>query len=113
MNIDLKYCVFRIHSRIEYLSESLFVRAKRHIENNDILSLKELWSDIQNTENVDWPNVFKTLYLHACLKGKPSIASWFQTELYPLLDPIQQIALRQTFPYGVHLLKKAAEKNKK
>ena len=61
MFIGLKYCVFRIHSRIEYLSESLFVRAKRHIENNDILSLKELWSDIQNTENVDWPNVFRLM----------------------------------------------------
>jgi hypothetical protein len=82
-------------------------------ENNDLCSLKELWNDIQNTEHVDWPNVFKTLYLHACLKGKSSIAAWFQTDLYSLLDPIQQIALRQTFPYGTHLLKKAAEKNKK
>ena len=54
----------------------------------------------------DWPYVFHRVYLHACLKKKKEIAEWLQTALYPFMDPIQQIALRQIFVYGRHLLSK-------
>ena len=57
--------------------------------------------------NYDWPVLFQKIYLHACLKKNEPIATWLQTSIYPLLDPIQQIALRQVFPYGRHLLQKA------
>jgi len=54
--------------------------------------------------NYDWPTLFQKVYLYACLKKKREIADWLQTTVYPMLDPIQQIALRQVFPYGKYLL---------
>ena len=56
--------------------------------------------------NYDWPTLFHKIYLHACLKKKHEIAYWLQTEIYTIMDPIQQIALRQIFPYGRYLLRK-------
>ena len=46
--------------------------------------------------------IFHRVYLHACLRGNETLASWLHQELYPKMDPIQQIALRQIFPYGRH-----------
>jgi len=57
--------------------------------------------------NYDWPVLFQKVYLHACLKKKEEIANWLQTIIYPMLDPIQQIALKQVFPYGRYLISKA------
>jgi len=56
--------------------------------------------------NYDWPTLFQKVYLHTCLKKKDDIAAWLQNEVYTIMDPIQQIALRQVFPYGRHLLNK-------
>jgi hypothetical protein len=56
--------------------------------------------------NYDWPTLFQKIYLHACLKKNKEIASWLQNEVYTIMDPIQQIALRHVFPYGRHLLNK-------
>ena len=83
---------------------------KKAIEANDTDVLFEKWGEIQSCENdgFDWPTVFQTLYLHACLKGRIHIASWLQDSVFPTMDPIQKIALRQVFSYGRHLLKKAA-----
>ena len=55
----------------------------------------------------DWTYVFQKVYLHACLKGRKQLAEWLEKDVYPLLEPIQQIALRQIFPYGHHLLSRA------
>jgi len=54
----------------------------------------------------DWPYLFQKVYLHACLKKRADMAEWLHTQMYSKLDPIQQIALRQVFPYGKHLLTK-------
>lgn len=56
---------------------------------------------------VDWPTIFHRVYLHACLKGRRESAKWMETVLFPAMDPIQQIALRQIFPYGRVLLQHA------
>lgn len=107
--------------------ESLVLKGKQWINCNDLSSLITFWEDLQKTllnqikdnesnegneypESFDWPTVFQTLYLHACLKGKSEIATWFQTTVFSCLDPIQQIALRQSFAYGKHLLATAARR---
>ena len=96
--------------------DAIVYKGKLWITGNDLPSLTVFWKELMNEredypESFDWPTVFQTLYLHACLKGKSDIAHWFQTIVFPHLDPIQQIALRQSFAYGKHLLKTAAKKN--
>jgi ABC-type multidrug transport system ATPase subunit len=88
--------------------DTIVYKGKVWINGNDLPSLTLFWKDLMESneypESFDWPTVFQTLYLHACLKGKSDIAKWFQTTVFPYLDPIQQIALRQSFAYGKHLL---------
>ena len=77
---------------------------------NNHLELENYYRDLLQCEfdqPLDWPTVFHRVYLHACLKGKHESAQWMQTVLFPAMDPIQQIALRQIFPYGRVLLQKA------
>lgn len=62
---------------------------------------------IEHPVQLDVPYIFHRVYLHACLKGQRVIADWMEKTVYPSLDKIQQIALRQIFPYGKHLLKKS------
>jgi hypothetical protein len=87
--------------------------AKRHVEDGNLPYLQEqICALLGNTElsrEPDWPFIFHKVYLHACLKGKHEIAKWLTNAMYPLMDPIQQIALRQIFSYGRYLLKKADE----
>jgi hypothetical protein len=54
----------------------------------------------------DWPYIFHKVYLHACLRGRTEMALWLADNIYPNMDKIQQIALRQIFPYGRFLLAK-------
>ncbi len=81
---------------------------KQLAETNNLDGLKEYVAELQEHETpLDWPYLFQKVYLHACLKGAESIAEWMKATLYPMLDPIQQIALRQVFPYGRVLLQRA------
>ena len=57
-------------------------------------------------DDFDWPYLFQKVYLHACLKKRNDIAEWLHTSMYSKMDPIQQVALRQVFSYGKHLLTK-------
>ena len=85
----------------------LITSLKDAVETDDIEKIREHWADIQSgEEEMDWPTVFQKVYLHACLRGRGEIASWLQNIVYPMMDPIQKIALRQVFSYGRHLLKK-------
>ena len=83
--------------------------AKQAIESNDFEALQAYFDDVRELD-LDWPSVFQKVYLHACLKGSKEIASWMQDTVFPTMDPIQQIGLRQVFSYGRHLLKRV-EKN--
>jgi hypothetical protein len=75
---------------------------KHLIERGDLAAFQEYLAEV---EMVDW--AFQKLYLHACLKGRREIAEWLEKSVFPTLDPIVQIALRQGFAYGRHLLRKA------
>jgi hypothetical protein len=78
---------------------------KELVERNDLVSLQAYLAESM-FEETDQGYMFHKLYLHACLKKKQDIATWLEKEYFPTLDPIQQIALRQIFPYGRHLLNK-------
>ena len=79
-------------------------RCKQYINEDDTEKFKEYGTSILGSD-YDWPYFFHKVYLHACLKKREAIADWLFT-LYAKMDPIQQIALRQIFPYGRHLLRK-------
>jgi hypothetical protein len=92
------------------MDAQIVANCKRLIEKGDLLSLQSYYRELMLTEferDPDWPYIFHRVYLHACLKGKGEIAEWIHTALFSLMDPIQQIALRQIFPYGRYLLSKA------
>jgi hypothetical protein len=93
---------------------AIITEAKRHINDGNLEEIQRQICQLLNESDLerepDWPFIFQKVYLHACLKGRQEIASWLHTAMYPLMDPIQQIALRQIFSYGRHLLSKAAKK---
>lgn len=96
------------------ISAQVVQECKQYIEEGNIVALRELCSEVlQSTypsyAAPDWPYIFHRVYLHACLKGKKDIADWMATDVYPLLDGIQQVALRQIFPYGRLLLARHAK----
>jgi hypothetical protein len=80
------------------------LEAKQLVERGDLTSLKAYIEMV--TEEVDEAYLFHRVFLHACLKKKQEIVTWLQEEYFKTMDPIQQIALRQIFPYGRHLLNK-------
>jgi hypothetical protein len=84
--------------------ESFLKECKSFIEKDNLEGLQEYYVEYGD-EAFAWEYIFLKLYLHACLKKKQRIVCWLDT-LYPLFDPIQQIALRQMFPYARYLLAK-------
>lgn len=90
----------------------IIAEAKQHINDGNLEEIQKQVCELIDTElprEPDWPFIFQKVYLHACLKGRRQIAEWLQTAMYPLMDPIQQIALRQVFPYGKYLLSRATK----
>jgi hypothetical protein len=88
---------------------TILAEAKKHINNGNLSDLQRCWEGLQEYEYEqmpDWVFIFQKVYLHACVKKHVSIANWLQTSIFPLMDPIQQIALRQVFSYGRYLLGK-------
>lgn len=80
---------------------------KAYITVGDLDGLKALWEEYQATDfgrELAWEYIFEKIYLHAALKKQRVICSWLDT-LYLELDPIQQMALRQMFPYARYLLR--------
>lgn len=91
------------------IEEQLITEIKLFINKGNLEGLKEQWHEYKfQTEfdcEVAWDYVFQKTYLHAALKLQKHICKWLDT-IYTELDPIQQIALRQMFPYARHLLAK-------
>ncbi len=74
------------------------------IEKDNLEGLQEMYNEMSG-ENYAWEYIYQKLYLHACLKKKKRIVEWMDS-LFQLMDPIQQIGLRQMFSYGKYLLAK-------
>ena len=77
---------------------------KSLIEKDNLEGLQEVYADMRD-EDFPWEYLYQKLYLHACLKKKKRIVEWMDS-LFGLMDPIQQIALRQMFSYGRYLMAK-------
>ena len=81
--------------------------AKVLITNGDKEGLQIYYADLietYDTTTIDFPYLFRHLYVHACLKKKHEIVIWLKN-LYDEMDPITKIALRQIFAYGEYLLR--------
>jgi hypothetical protein len=102
---------YTLRERMNAVTEEIIRTCKTCIETNNLDSLQSYYSELAEYEypahQPDWPCIFHRVYLHACLKGKKDVAEWLEHTLYPTMDGIQQIALRQIFPYGRHLLFKS------
>lgn len=91
------------------MNQDILRTCKRFIDANDMDVLHTYYRELMTREfpeEPDWAWIFQKTYLHACLRGNAEVAQWLHEALYPMLDPIQQIALRQVFPYGRYLLSK-------
>ena len=91
------------------MEQTILHTSKHFIQTKNLIGIQQYWEELLDTEfpeYVDAPTLFQKIYLHACLKGASEIASWLKHTIYPRLDPIMQIALRQVFPYGDVLLRK-------
>lgn len=84
------------------MQETIIQNCKYFINNSDLLGLQEYYETITE-EKVNFDFIFQKVYLHACLKKKIEIVEWLQT-IFKTLEPISQIAMRQIFSYGRHLL---------
>jgi hypothetical protein len=90
------------------MDDEIIRDCKQHIEDGNLDYLKlYLQNLVQDDREYDWPFIFQKVYLHSCLKGKREIADWLTNSVYPIMEPIQKIALRQIFSYGNHLLRQA------
>ena len=84
-------------------SEAFVLECKEFINKGELEGLQLFVLDYLEDTKIAWEYVIQKLYVHACLKKQPAIAAWI-TEQIARLDPIQQIAIRQMFPYGRWLL---------
>ncbi len=79
------------------------------INNNNLIGVQEYINELLINDGehlIDPAYIFQKVYLHACLTKRKEIADWLEKECFPLLPTIQQIAIRQCFPYGRVLLSK-------
>lgn len=91
--------------------ETIIRECKVFIERSTLQSLQEYHQSLQDDydwseQAVDWPYILQKVYLHACLKKKADMAVWLEELFKTAVDPINQIAYRQTFAYGHVLLRK-------
>jgi hypothetical protein len=89
------------------MNEALISACKNLINAGDLVGLKAYYKDMMEGSyeyNPNWEYIYHRVYLHACLKHQVAIADWL-TGLFATFDPVSQIALRQIFPYGRHLLR--------
>ena len=90
------------------MNNNILDECKSFVNAGDLKGLQEYYSDIQNIDHgytLNWQYIYQKVYLHACLKKKVDIADWL-TSICPTFDKVSQIAMRQMFPYGRHLLAK-------
>jgi hypothetical protein len=92
------------------IEEQVISEIKPFINKGYLDALKEQWKeyriDTDFGREIAWDFIFQKIYLHAALKKQKAICEWLDT-IFTEFDPIQQIALRQMFPYARHLLNKS------
>ncbi len=82
---------------------------KNLIHQNNLEAVKEYIGQLlvdDGSQLMDPAYIFQKVYLHACLLKRNEIATYLREECFLLLPAVQQIAIRQCFPYGRILLAK-------
>jgi hypothetical protein len=86
--------------------DSIISTSKRFIDVGNIDGMKDYYDSLlENPDDLDYPYLFRHIYIHACLRKQNTIVTWLK-ELYETMDPIMKIGLRQIFGYGEYLLRK-------
>jgi hypothetical protein len=88
------------------IEQQVIQEIKAYIHRGDLEGLRVLWEDYQETDfgrELAWEYIFSKIYIHAALKKQRAICEWLEG-LFSELDPIQQMGIRQVFPYGRYLL---------
>lgn len=93
------------------MSESVILEGKNRINHYDLVGLQELFEDVKDNKELDFPRIFLKVYLHSCLKKQTECKEWLE-QIFETFDPIAKIALRQTFSYGNWLYNKEVESKK-
>ena len=92
------------------MEDAIIRELKPLIDNGNLDSIKTQWREFQEETEFDrpvaWDYVFQKIYIHACLKKQSDIAKWLEEDIFKLFNPIIQVAIRHTFNYGRHLLRK-------
>lgn len=84
--------------------EEIIFSFKQYINDNNIEACKTYYQHLKDENyNLPFDYLFQKVYLHACLKHRKEIVYWLMI-VYEELPEIEKIAIRQTFPYGRHLL---------
>lgn len=86
----------------------IIATAKRMIDVGNKEGLMEYYAsvlEIYDPDSLDYPYLFRHIYVHACLRKQVAIIAWLK-EMYETMDPIMKIGLRQIFGYGEHLLRR-------
>ncbi len=82
---------------------------KELINKNNLDAVKNYINELLINDGehlMDPAYIFQKVYLHACLLKREEIATYLREDCFILLPPMQQIAIRQCFPYGRVLLAK-------
>ena len=92
------------------VSESILRDCKEYITRQRIDSegFKAFWKELPEMEfdvPPDWAWLYQKVYIHLCLFGQKELAEWIWKLFQESIDPIQQIAYRQTYSYGQVLLR--------
>ena len=88
------------------MNRNIIKTAKKYVEENNSIMLKNLYTDITNMDceyDVNIPSIFKEVFYHACVHGETEIIT-YMISFYFELDDITQVLLRQMFPYGKYIM---------
>lgn len=89
------------------MNNAIVLDCKSFVNAGDLKGLQQYYETMIHTDysgySPNWQYIYQQVYLHACLKKKLDIVNWLST-LFGTFDTVAQIALRQMFPYGRHLL---------
>lgn len=95
------------------MDKEIIKQSKHLIKTNNLIELQKAYHNIiENQINISIPYLYKEVFYYSCQLGNEKIIKWL-TEVYNNMEDINQISLRQIFPYGKYLLNLNKEKNGK
>jgi len=92
-------------------TDDIIKYGKQRIERKDMIGLKGMLQEVHVEEPADYglnhAYIYKSLFLHSCLKGNSEIIIFLITIYFDFLSLCDRLALRQNVFYGKYLLPKS------